>query len=261
MQRDGIYVPKIAIIARNSGIDWQVLGILKSFVNWVIIWCCEVFWVFNAERWDFFLGCFHNCHWKAISDRIWSVFFCELRKNLVVRILYMGVVSSLGFGFTGFKEWAAQNFNGRKDNWHWLGSTGRISSYFMNWRSIRRSEERTCASNAEKRALSSLSFWGVHNWHCNKEKLALSGKHWESLKSTLSWGSIRCREYFVDLMQRDGIWFRVFRSMVFSRAYLYGGWLWTLVCGWAATVGNQKQNITIFKRPKFFILSDDGSWL
>ena len=36
----------------------------------------------------------------------------------MVRILYMGVVSSLGFGFTGFREWAAQNFNGSKDNWH-----------------------------------------------------------------------------------------------------------------------------------------------
>lgn len=75
MQRDGIYVPKIAIIARNSGIDWQVLGILKSFVNWVIIWCCEVFWVFNAERCDFFLGCFHNCHIERRFLIEFEVFF------------------------------------------------------------------------------------------------------------------------------------------------------------------------------------------
>ena len=33
MQKDGKGVPEIAIIAGNSGIDWQVLEILKPFVN------------------------------------------------------------------------------------------------------------------------------------------------------------------------------------------------------------------------------------
>lgn len=31
MQKDGIHVPEIAIIARNSGIDWQVLGNSEVF--------------------------------------------------------------------------------------------------------------------------------------------------------------------------------------------------------------------------------------